>query len=123
MLTSATLVAFVTVSDAARAKKFYRDALGLKLVSEDGFALLFDAHGTPLRVSIALKVTPAPYTVLGWQVDDVSATVSALTNAGVQFERFPGMEQDALGIWSAPSGTKVAWFKDPDSNLLSVSSQ
>jgi len=121
MLGSANLVAFVTVSDAARARTFYRDALGLRLVSEDTFALVFDANGTMLRVAVAAQVAVAPYTVLGWAVADIAATVRALAAAGVEFQRYPGMQQDELGIWRSPGGARVAWFKDPDGNTLSVS--
>ena len=121
MLGSAKLVAFVTVSNAARARTFYRDVLGLRLVSEDTFALVFDVNGTMLRVAIAAHVTAAPYTVLGWEVADIAATVRQLAAAGVRFERYPGMPQDELGIWQSPSGAGVAWFKDPDGNTLSVS--
>jgi catechol 2,3-dioxygenase-like lactoylglutathione lyase family enzyme len=121
VLRQAKLVAFTAVSDAARARAFYRDVLGLKLISEDGFAIVFDAHGTTLRVSLVKEVVAAPYTVLGWGVADIAAAVKGLSAAGVQFERYPWMEQDDLGIWSAPGGARVAWFKDPDGNLLSVS--
>jgi len=121
MLASAKLVAFVTVSDAARARTFYRDLLGLRLISEDGFALVFDANGTMLRVAIAAQVTAAPYTVLGWEVADIFATVHELSAAGVRFERYHGMPQDEFGIWQSPSGARVAWFKDPGGNTLSVS--
>ncbi len=121
MLGQAKLVAFTAVSDAARARAFYRDVLGLRLVSEDGFAIVFDAHGTTLRVSLVKEVVAAPYTVLGWGVADIAAAVKGLSAAGVQFERYPWMEQDDLGIWSAPGGARVAWFKDPDGNLLSLS--
>jgi len=121
MLGSAKLVAFVTVSNAARARTFYRDVLGLRLVSEDTFALVFDANGTMLRVAIASHVSAAPYTVLGWEVADIAATVRQLAAAGVRFERYPGKQQDELGIWQSPGGGRVAWFKDPDSNTLSVS--
>jgi catechol 2,3-dioxygenase-like lactoylglutathione lyase family enzyme len=121
MLGSAKLVAFVTVSNAARARTFYRDVLGLRLVSEDNFALVFDANGTMLRVAIASRVTAAPYTVLGWEVADVAATVRELAAAGVGCERYPGMQQDELGIWQSPGGARVAWFRDPDGNTLSVS--
>jgi catechol 2,3-dioxygenase-like lactoylglutathione lyase family enzyme len=121
MLGSSKLVAFVATSDAARARAFYRDTLGLMLVSEDSFALVFDANGAPLRVAIAASVSAAPYTVLGWDVPDIQATVRELRGAGVKFERFTGMPQDELGIWRSPGGAQVAWFKDPDGNLLSVS--
>jgi catechol 2,3-dioxygenase-like lactoylglutathione lyase family enzyme len=121
MLASAKLVAFVTVSNAARARAFYGDVLGLRLVSEDNFALVFDANGTMLRVAIAAHVTAAPYTVLGWESGDIEATVRELAAAGVRCERYPGMAQDELGIWQSPGGARVAWFKDPDGNTLSVS--
>ena len=122
MLASAKLVAFVTVSNAARARTFYRDTLGLRLVSEDGFALAFDANGTMLRVSLVREVVAAPYTTLGWEVDDIIAKAKALKKAGVTLERYENfLKQDELGIWTAPGGTRVAWFKDPDGNLLSIS--
>jgi catechol 2,3-dioxygenase-like lactoylglutathione lyase family enzyme len=121
MLAKFPIVAFVATSDASRAKAFYGGVLGLPLISEDEFAVVFDAHGTMLRVAIVGDVVLAPYTVLGWDVDDIAATVRRLTTAGVQFERYPWMEQDKIGIWNAPSGAKVAWFKDPDGNVLSVS--
>jgi catechol 2,3-dioxygenase-like lactoylglutathione lyase family enzyme len=120
VLGSCKIMAFVGVRDAGRAKVFYRDTLGLHLVSEDRFALAFDALGIMLRVSIVPKVAAAQYTVLGWQVPDVAASVKGLAAAGVKLERFEGMDQDKLGIWTAPSGAMVAWFKDPDGNLLSV---
>jgi len=121
VLQSAKLVAFSATSNAARAKAFYCDVLGLPLISEDGFALVLDAQGTMLRVSLVKDVVAAPYTVLGWEVADIAAVVRGLTAKGVQFERYPWMQQDELGIWSAPDGGSVAWFKDPDGNLLSVS--
>ena len=120
-LGSHKIIAFVSTQAPAKAKTFYRDVLGLPLTGEDGFALTFDAHGTMLRVAVTDKVVIAPYTVLGWHVDDAAATARALQQAGVKFERYPGMQQDELGIWNAPSGAKVAWFKDPDGNTLSIS--
>ena len=121
MLASSKLVGFVATTDPSRAKAFYRDVLGLLLISEDEYALVFDAHGTMLRVAIVGELVLAPYTVLGWQVGDIDATVRGLTAKAVKLERYPWMEQNELGIWSAPSGAKVAWFKDGDGNLLSVS--
>jgi catechol 2,3-dioxygenase-like lactoylglutathione lyase family enzyme len=122
ILGSSKISAFVGVRDAERARTFYRDTLGLHLVSEDGFALVFDANGTMLRVSLVREVVAAPYTVLGWQVDDIIAKAKALTTAGVKLERYENfVKQDELGIWTAPGGTRVAWFKDPDGNLLSIS--
>ena len=120
-LANAHLVAFVGTSDPSRAKAFYGGKLGLRLLSEDQFALVFDAGGTTLRVAIAPEVHAAPYTVLGWNVKDIEATVGALRGAGIEFERYDGMRQDAAGIWKAPGGARVAWFKDPDGNTLSVS--
>ena len=121
MLASSKVVAFLATSDAARAKAFYGEVLGLRVLSEDSFAVVFDAHGTTLRVAIVQDVVPAPYTVLGWDVGDITAVVRGLAGAGVVFERYGWLQQDELGIWSAPSGTKVAWFKDLDGNVLSVS--
>jgi len=121
-LADQSIIGFVATSDPDRAKKFYRDMLGLRLVSEElPFALVFDAHGTMLRVSIVKKVSAAGYTVLGWQVPNLVVAAKALQQTGVQFERYPGMEQDDFGIWSSPGGGKVAWFKDPDGNTLSIS--
>jgi catechol 2,3-dioxygenase-like lactoylglutathione lyase family enzyme len=115
------LVAFVGVHDAERAKAFYQHVLGLPLVSEQlPFALVFDAGGTMLRVTIVPEVAARKYTVLGWDVPDVNAAVKRLRLAGVQFQRYEGMSQDDLGIWTAPSGAKIAWFQDPDGNVLSV---
>jgi len=117
---SAKIVAFVGTRDPQRAKSFYRDTLGLNMVSEDHFALVFDVNGTMLRVTPVPEMTPAKYTVLGWAVNDIKATVTQLQTAGVVFEHY-GLPQDELGIWTAPGGAKVAWFKDPDGNILSVS--
>jgi catechol 2,3-dioxygenase-like lactoylglutathione lyase family enzyme len=106
----------------ARAKKFYRDTLGLRLVMEEPpFALVFDANGIMLRLGMAKEIAPAHGTVLGWQVPEIRATVQELTKVGVKFERYEGMDQDELGIWTSPNGAKVAWFKDPDGNTLSLS--
>jgi len=121
-LSNQKIIGFVATRDPDRAKRFYCDTLGLPLVSEElPFALVFDAHGTMLRVTVVKEVSPRGYTVLGWQVPDIVAAASALSRAGVQFERYPGMKQDELGVWSSPRGAKVAWFKDPDGNTLSIS--
>lgn len=121
MLAASKVVAFLATGDAARAKAFYGEVLGLRLLSEDGFAVVFDAQGTMLRVAIVQEVVPAPYTVLGWDVPDITAIVRGLDAAGVVFERYAWLKQDELGIWNAPGGGKVAWFKDLDGNVLSVS--
>jgi catechol 2,3-dioxygenase-like lactoylglutathione lyase family enzyme len=120
MLADSPVVAFVPSRDLKRSSPFFADTLGLKLIESDEFALLFDANGTALRVTAVPNLTPHPFTVLGWTVADIQATVTGLAKRGVAFERFDGMKQDSLGIWVAPGGAKVAWFKDPDGNVLSV---
>ena len=115
------LVAFVTIVDVEKAREFYRDTLGLRLVSEDlPFALVFDANGVMLRVSISKNRVNTPGTVLGWDVPDIRAAMSELASSGVRFERYAFLEQDEAGVWISPTGAKVAWFKDPDENLLSL---
>jgi catechol 2,3-dioxygenase-like lactoylglutathione lyase family enzyme len=115
------IIAFVYIVDVLRARNFYRDILGLRLVTEEPpFALVFEANGIMLRLGMAKELPPAHGTVLGWQVPEIAATVENLGRFGVRFERYEGMNQDELGIWSSPSGAKVAWFKDPDGNVLSV---
>src|SRR5690348_1119885 len=110
MLGSSKLTAFVATANPERAREFYEDVLGLRLVSDDQFATVFDANGTPLRIAKVQELTPAPYTVLGWHVTDIAAVVRGLAAKGVAFERYEGMGQDELGVWSAPGGGKVAWF-------------
>ena len=115
------IIGFVSIVDVSRAREFYRDTLGLRLVAEEPpFALVFEANGIMLRLGIAKELPPAHGTVLGWQVPKIAATVQNLGRFGVRFERYEGMDQDELGIWSSPSGAKVAWFKDPDGNVLSL---
>ena len=115
------MMAFVATRDPDRARRFYEQTLGLRLVSDElPFALVFDVRGTMLRVTVVKELTPAGYTVLGWRVPDIVAGVQALRKAGVVFQRYPGLEQDESGIWTAPGGAKVAWFKDPDGNTLSI---
>lgn len=120
-LGSNNIIAFVTICDAEGARRFYGDTLGLRLVAEElPFALVFDAHGTMLRLAISPQHVPLPSTILGWRVDRIEVQVRGLAAAGVVFERYEGMSQDELGIWSTPTGAKVAWFKDPDGNVLSL---
>jgi catechol 2,3-dioxygenase-like lactoylglutathione lyase family enzyme len=120
MLGETNIVAFVPTKDAEKARAFYEGVLGLRFVKDDGFALILDANGIMVRIARA-QFTPAPFTILGWQVPDLGKVASGLQAKGVQFERFGFFEQDAMGIWTAPGGDKVAWFKDPDGNVLSVS--
>ena len=121
MLTDANLVAFVATANPDRARAFYRDRLGLTLIDEHDFALVFDSAGTTLRVQKVQSVAPIPYTALGWRVADVHASIRSLVERGVSFQRFPGIDQDDDGVWTTPDGIAVAWFKDPDGNLLSLS--
>lgn len=120
MLQDAELVAFLATSDLDRARAFYCGVLGFEVVEESPFALVLDANGTPIRVTPVDAPVVAPYTVLGWQVDDAAATVRALAGAGVECDRFDGMDQDDDGVWTAPGGARIAWFRDPDGHLLSV---
>jgi catechol 2,3-dioxygenase-like lactoylglutathione lyase family enzyme len=123
MLGSADLIAFVPTRDPAAARRFYEQTLGLQFVSGDQFALVFNANGTTLRIADVSSVAdfrPAPFTIVGWHVRNAEDSVGDLTKKGIRFERFPGMEQSALGIWCSPSEAKVAWFKDPDGNILSI---
>ena len=119
-LGSKKILAFLATTDPGRAKPFFRDTLGLRLLSEDPFALVFDAGGTRLRVATVRELASAPYTVLGWEVANIEAVTKDLRSAGVKFEHYSGMQQDELGIWKSPSGARVAWFKDPDGNTLSL---
>jgi len=121
MLGSTDIVAFVSITDPDKARAFYEGVLGLRFVKDDGFALVFDANGIMVRAAKMKEVKPAQFTVLGWQVKDIAAVTAALRDKGVHFEIFGFFKQDELGIWTAPTGDKVAWFKDPDGNILSVS--
>ena len=122
-LQEAKIVAFVGVSDAARARHFYKDVLGLTLLREElPFALVFDANGVMLRATMVKDVQPPSYTILGWDVEDIEATVRELRLAGVAFEKFVGLNDDNdLNIWTAPNGARIAWLRDPDGNMLSIS--
>jgi catechol 2,3-dioxygenase-like lactoylglutathione lyase family enzyme len=122
MLADYKIVAMVPITDGERARAFYVDTLGLEFVQDDGFALVVNANGNMLRLSKMREVKPQPFTVLGWEVPDITEAVQKLQAKDVAFERFKDfMKQDELGIWTAPDGTQVAWFKDPDGNVLSVS--
>lgn len=120
MLGSAPITALLGTTKPEAAKAFFQDQLGLKFVRDDGFALIFEGPNARLRVSRVPAMAPAQYAVLAFEVSDIDATVGQLTAKGVAFQRYPFFVQDAKGIWTAPDGTKVAWFPDPDMNLLSV---
>jgi catechol 2,3-dioxygenase-like lactoylglutathione lyase family enzyme len=120
MLASADLVAFVATCDLEAAEAFYGTTLRLPLLDANGFARVYDAHGTQLRVTLVQSLTAAPYTVLGWRVEDIVAAIAELEAQGARFTRYDGMGQDEHGVWVAPDGTRVAWFSDPDGNTLSL---
>ena len=120
MLAQCELIAFGATTQPERAKAFYESVLGLRLLADEPWALVFDAHGTMLRLQKVQLFTPVPFTALGWKVDDIHARLQRLGQAGVTAERYPHLEQDPLGVWTAPGGGKVAWFKDPDGNTLSL---
>jgi len=122
MLGNQEIMAFIPTLDYDKARAFYEGVLGLKFVNNDGHAMVLDANGTTIRVAKVQKDwTPEQFTILGWKVNEIEKMAAALTERGVVFVRFSFFEQDALGIWTAPSGDKVAWFKDPDGNTLSIS--
>lgn len=120
MLADKELKAFVPTVKPDKAKLFYKDVLGLKLLSEDKYALEFDANGTLLRVIIVQELKPQLFTVLGWNVDSISAIIKTLNEQNVFCEQYDFLEQDSSGVWTSPGGSKVAWFKDPDGNVLSL---
>jgi catechol 2,3-dioxygenase-like lactoylglutathione lyase family enzyme len=121
MLTHRSLIAFIPTKDTTRARHFYEDLLGLRFVSDDSFAIVMDANGTMIRIVRVEDFTPFPFTLLGWQVDDIHTTITEMTSKGIQFLRYPYFEQSEDGAWTAPGGAKVAWFHDPDNNTLSIS--
>jgi catechol 2,3-dioxygenase-like lactoylglutathione lyase family enzyme len=120
VLRDAKPVAFVGVTDLDDAERFYGGVLGLALADARPFALVHDTPASQLRVTAVPQVDPARYTVLGWVVPDLEGEVDRLSAAGVRFTRYDGMTQDHRGIWTAPDGTRVAWFEDPDGNCLSL---
>jgi catechol 2,3-dioxygenase-like lactoylglutathione lyase family enzyme len=120
VLGDADLVAFLATADAARARDFYENALGLRLVEDGPFALVLDTGGVTVRVQKVERVSPPSGTALGWSVPDVDAVVRGLGARGVEFLRYERLDQNELGIWESPSGARVAWFTDPDGNVLSV---
>ncbi len=119
-LPSARLCAFAATTDSARCRDFYVGKLGLRLVHEDGYGIVLDSGGTMLRIQKGPELTPVPRTVLGWNVGDIELAVKGLAAAGVTMERYTWFKQDDSGITSFPDGARVAWFKDPDGNILSV---
>ncbi len=120
MLADKKLKAFVPTKNPKQARNFYNHLLGLTLISEDDYALEFDANGTILRVTIVQEFTPQSFTVLGWNVPDIRETIKLLNQQGIECNKYDFLEQDKSGVWNSPGGSKVAWFKDPDGNVLSL---
>lgn len=120
MLDQSAIVAFIGASDLVEAARFYGDVLGLEIVETTDIFATFNAHGTQLRVVRVEDVGAVPYTVLGWAVDDIEAQVDELRGNGVEFSVYAGFEQDDRAIWTAPSGSRIVWFKDPSGNTLSL---
>ena len=120
VLGNAPLIAFIPVTDVARARGFYESTLGLPVIDESPFALVVNANGTTVRITPVPDLRPQPFTIAGWEVADIDETVEKLVTSGVRFNRYEGMEQAANGVWTSPSGGLVAWFVDPDGNTLSL---
>jgi len=120
MLNTSKIISFVATKNPDSARAFYEKTLGLSLVSDDPFALVFNVNGAMLRVAKVQELTPAKHAVLGWEVQDIRATIRELSKRGVRFERYAGLAQDEQGLWTSPIGAKVAWFKDGDGNTLSL---
>jgi catechol 2,3-dioxygenase-like lactoylglutathione lyase family enzyme len=120
LLSAARIIAFIPSRDLERAKSFYVETLNLRFVSQDPFALVLNANGTMVRVAKLGEFQPANFAILGFDVTDIRQEVAALRTKSIVCERYPGMQQDEIGIWLSPSGARVAWFKDPDGNVLSL---
>jgi len=124
-LTHLEPIAFIPTLNADAARTFYEKTLGLTFEYDDNFAMVFRVGTSKIMlrvIRIQGDFAPQPFGIFGWESPDVEADVKALTARGIEFLRFGYFEQDALGIWTAPNGNKVAWFKDPDGNMLSLSS-
>ncbi len=120
MLGDKNIIAFVATTDTSKARPFYENILGLQVTSIEPYAIVFDANGIQLRMSVTKELKPVSYAVLSWIVPDIKKAIKALSGKGVKFEKYDWFKQDGLGIWTAPDGTKVAWFKDPDGNILGL---
>jgi catechol 2,3-dioxygenase-like lactoylglutathione lyase family enzyme len=121
MLAASKLIGFVPTKDSRRSREFYEEKLGFQFVGDDEFALVMRAGESMIRIAKAGTFTPAPYTVMGWEVADIETMVKWLDGRGIAFEKYPFVQDRELGIWTTPNGDKVAWFKDPDGNVLSLS--
>jgi catechol 2,3-dioxygenase-like lactoylglutathione lyase family enzyme len=121
MLENAAVMGFIPTRDFKAAADFYVGRLGLAVVSQDDFALELVSNGTHIRITKVGELTPFPFTILGWRVNDITPAVRTLSAKGVMFERYNFLQQDEDGIWAAPGGAKIAWFRDPEGNILSLS--
>jgi|ERR1700744_2689297 len=121
MLVNETLKTFVPTVKPKEARAFYQDTLGLKFLGEDGYGIEFDSGGTLLRIAAVRELIPHGFTVLGWNVKNIEAEIRSLNEKGVVFEKYDFLQQDDLRIWTSPNNSKVAWFRDPDGNILSLS--
>ena len=121
MIANQPLIVFIPTADAERARLFYEAKLGLRFVSDDHFAVVMEANRVMVRIVRVGDFTPAPFTILSWQVDNIHRTVAELRDQGIEFKRYPHFEQTSDGVWASPDGAKVAWFADPDGNTLSLS--
>lgn len=121
MLDSGKMIGFVITNDYDKARAFYEGKLGFEFVSLDQFALVMRVGGHQIRISKLQNFKPRQGTVLGWEVADIKKAVTWLASRGVALEKYPFVQDQELGIWTTPNGDKVAWFKDPDGNILSVS--
>ena len=121
MLASGKMVGFIPTRDYDKARAFYQDRLGFEFVSLDQYALVMSIGGHKVRITKIPNFTPLQGTILGWEVEDIEAVATALKNNGVALEKYPFVQDRELGIWTAPTGDKVAWFKDPDGNILGIS--
>jgi catechol 2,3-dioxygenase-like lactoylglutathione lyase family enzyme len=117
---AASVIAFAPSIDLDRSRVFYETVLGLPVLDQSPYACVLQSGGTMLRVTKVEQLTVQPFTVLGWGVQDIHETIADLATRGVAFVRFEGMGQDADGIWAAPGGDLIAWFRDPDGNMLSL---
>ncbi|SRR5579875_2830829 len=120
MIAASPLIAFIPTRNIAQARSFYEDVLGLRFVGEDGFAAIMEANGTMVRIARVQEFVPAAYTIFGWKVANIRSEIAELCGRGVSFIRYSDMQQSEEGIWTAPSGAQIAWFRDPDGNVLSL---
>jgi predicted enzyme related to lactoylglutathione lyase len=120
MISNSKVVAFAATKNSVNSRNFYENVLGLKILSDDMFAIVFDANGTMLRIQKVQEHNPPPFTALGWEVADINVEIDELVKKGVIFNKYEGLDQDKRNIWTVPGGAKVAWFSDPDGNTLSL---